>query len=166
MKNIFLIGMMGAGKSVLGQMLSKKTALPLLDMDIEIEKIMGMSIKKIFDEYGENRFRLIESAFFKECTKKKKYIYATGGGIILNPYNRNILKKNGLSLFLDCSVDTLISRITNETKNRPLLKNNVDLEKIYQERRQFYLDSSHYVINTTQLSPNESVKKIINYIKK
>ena len=166
MKNIFLIGMMGSGKTTIGKILSKELSMPLLDMDEEIEKILDIKITKFFEEYGENRFRLIESAFFKECAKNNHFIYATGGGIILDPENCHILKNCGQTLFLDCSVKTIISRLNDEKEHRPLLNNDIDIENIYDNRKQLYLDSSHYVINTTLLSLSESVKKIITYINK
>ena len=73
-KNIYLIGMMGSGKSTIGTLLSKQINIPLIDMDIELEKIMGMSIDSIFNEYGENRFRMIETSFFNELTKNNVFI--------------------------------------------------------------------------------------------
>ena len=66
-KNIFLIGMMGSGKSTIGKLLSQKLNMPFFDTDTEIEKIMEMPVDKIFNDFGENRFRMIESVFFNEC---------------------------------------------------------------------------------------------------
>ena len=91
--------MMGSGKSTIGKLLSKKLSLPLIDIDNEIQELMGMSPSKIFNEYGEKRFRLIESAFFKECSKKDDVIYSTGGGIVLDPKNQNILQTRGVCFF-------------------------------------------------------------------
>ena len=98
-KNIFLIGMMGSGKSTVGHLLSSKIKIPFFDMDNELEKIIDMSINEIFANYGEERFRLIESSFFNEITKVNQYVYATGGGIILNKNNQNILKKSGTTFY-------------------------------------------------------------------
>ena len=109
--NIFLIGMMGSGKSTVGKLLSQKIGLSLLDIDNELESIMDMSISQIFNDYGEKRFRLIESTFFRECTKLNDYIFATGGGIILDENNQLILKNRGLTFFLDCSTDVIYQRI-------------------------------------------------------
>ena len=109
-KNIYLIGMMGSGKSTIGKKLSDAIDIPLLDMDIELEKIMEMKIDTIFNEYGENRFRMIESSFFSEITKKNIFVYATGGGIILDKSNQKILMQKGTTIFLDCSLDVLYSR--------------------------------------------------------
>ena len=100
--NIFLIGMMGSGKSTIGNLLSQKLDLPFFDTDIEIEKIMEMSIDKIFNDFGENRFRLIESVFFNECIKANYNVYATGGGIVENIDNHKALKNNGITIFLGC----------------------------------------------------------------
>ena len=94
--NIFLIGMMGSGKSTIGNLLSQKLDIPFFDTDIEIEKIMDMSIDKIFNEFGENRFRMIESVFFNECIKADYYVYATGGGIVEKTDNHKALKNKGL----------------------------------------------------------------------
>ena len=97
--NIFLIGMMGSGKSTIGNLLSQKLDMPFFDIDIEIEKIMDMSIDKIFSEFGRNRFRMIESVFFNECIKAGYYVYATGGGIVENPDNHKALKNKGVCFF-------------------------------------------------------------------
>ena len=126
-KNIYLIGMMGSGKSTIGKKLSDAIDIPLLDMDIELEKIMEMKIDTIFNEYGENRFRMIESSFFSEITKKNIFVYATGGGIILDKSNQKILMQKGTTIFLDCSLDVLYSRLKNNVNSRPILKN--DFEK-------------------------------------
>ena len=74
---------MGSGKSTIGALLSKQVNIPLIDMDIELEKIMGMSVESIFNEYGEKRFRMIETSFFNEIIKNNVLIYATGGGLSL-----------------------------------------------------------------------------------
>ena len=126
-KNIFLIGMMGSGKSTVGHLLSSKIKIPFFDMDNELEKLIDMSINEIFANYGEERFRLIESSFFNEITKVNQYVYATGGGIILNKNNQNILKKSGTTFFLDTSRETLIHRLENDTRKRQILQNNIPL---------------------------------------
>ena len=111
--NIYLIGMMGSGKSTVGQLLSDKININFLDMDQELERLMDMSIKMIFSEYGEKRFRMIESTFFREISKAEQLIYATGGGIILEKSNRKIIK-DGVAIFLDCSIEQLINRVKND----------------------------------------------------
>ena len=160
MKNIFLIGMMGSGKSTTGKLLSKKLSLPLIDMDDDIQQLMDMSISKIFNDYGEERFRLIESAFFKECSKNDDFIYSTGGGIVIDSKNQNILQKRGLCFFLDCDTETIISRLKDKEEKRPLYKTNEDIISIYNDRIDLYKKCAHYTIDINQLDPNAIVQKI------
>ena len=164
MQNIFLIGMMGSGKSYIGNLLAHKMGLPFFDIDIEIEKIMDISIDEIFKNYGEERFRLIEKALFREMSKNSNFVYATGGGIVLDKENQAILTKNGISIFLDCSIDLIIKRI-NKQGNRPLYKDKESLELIYDKRKQLYLDCSDFKINVNSKTSNEiinNIEQIIN----
>ena len=163
-QNIYLIGMMGSGKSTIGTLLSKQTNTPLIDMDIELEKIMGMSIYNIFNEYGENRFRLIEASFFNEITKNNVFIYATGGGIVLDTKNQKTLARNGITIFLDCSLDVLQNRLKNNLDSRPLLKDDFkkQITDIYHERYDLYKSCAHFIQDTSTLTADETT----NYIKK
>ena len=164
--NIFLIGMMGSGKSTIGNLLSQKLDLPFFDTDIEIEKIMEMSIDKIFNDFGENRFRLIESVFFNECIKANYNVYATGGGIVENIDNHKALKNNGISIFLDCSIDVLNKRLKNEYLERPLIKNNYKnkINDIYNKRYSQYKLCSHINVSVDNCSKEEIVDLIIKKI--
>lgn len=164
-KNIFLIGMMGSGKSTVGHLLSSKIKIPFFDMDNELEKIIDMSINEIFANYGEERFRLIESSFFNEITKVNQYVYATGGGIILNKNNQNILKKSGTTFFLDTSRETLIHRLENDTRKRQILQNNIPLNipKILNKRYNLYSEVAHCIIKTDKLNPVDITNQIIKY---
>ena len=165
-KNIYLIGMMGSGKSTIGKKLSDAIDIPLLDMDIELEKIMEMKIDTIFNEYGENRFRMIESSFFSEITKKNIFVYATGGGIILDKSNQKILMQKGTTIFLDCSLDVLYSRLKNNINSRPILKNDFEkkINEIYHERYDIYKSCSDFIQDTSSLTPNKIVDHIRNYL--
>ena len=164
-KNIFLIGMMGTGKSTVGSLLSSIKNIPFFDMDIELEKLIEKPIDEIFQDYGESRFRLIESSFFNEITKSNQYIYATGGGIILDKNNRNILKKSGVTFFLDSSTDTLINRLKKDIKKRPLLGDNqsLNISKIFNDRYDLYKKSAHYIIKTDNFTPEDIANKIMIY---
>ena len=165
-KNIYLIGMMGSGKSTIGKKLSDAIDIPLLDMDIELEKIMEMKIDTIFNEYGKNRFRMIESSFFSEITKKNIFVYATGGGIILDKSNQKILMQKGTTIFLDCSLDVLYSRLKNNVNSRPILKNDFEkkINEIYNERYDIYKSCSDFIQDTSSLTPNKIVDHIRNYL--
>ena len=93
--NIFLIGMMGSGKTTVGKKLSKKLKMNFVDTDYQIESIMSMSISQIFNEFGENRFRAMESSYFIEKSKENGIVFSTGGGII---NNKKTTSTNGVIL--------------------------------------------------------------------
>ena len=119
--------MMGSWKSTVGRQLSKSLNMEFIDTDDCIEEMMDMKVNEIFNEFGEDRFREMESAFFIEKAKQAGYVFSTGGGIILNCDNRNVLK-NGVTILLDANSKTLADRIHN-TNKRPLLSNTNNLEK-------------------------------------
>ena len=166
--NIFLIGMMGSWKSTVGKKLSKKLGLNFVDTDDAIEEIMSMKVSEIFQEFGEPRFREMESSYFAEKSKQQKFIFSTGGGIVLDEYNRNILQSNGFCFLLEASPKTLAYRIKN-TAIRPLLKNTDDTEnlltRIWNERKEFYYSSAHHIISTEKLQPNGVVSQILELLK-
>ena len=162
--NLFLIGMMGSWKSTVGRKLAEILNLEFVDTDDEIEKITNMKITDIFNEFSEQRFREMESAFFIEKTKSKKQLFSTGGGIILDKRNRRVLNNNGICILLEASSSTLAKRIYNTTK-RPLLDQSDDLHKslyeIWENRKSYYKECAKYTINTDPLNPNEVINKIL-----
>tara|TARA_B100000700_G_scaffold292837_1_gene353231 strand:+ start:86 stop:595 length:510 start_codon:yes stop_codon:yes gene_type:complete len=164
--NIYLIGMMGSGKSTVGPILSKKMNIDYMDMDNELEKLMDMSLPMIFSDYGEERFRMIESAFFREISKVGQFIYATGGGIILADLNKSIIKETGIAVFLDCSIDMLIERIKNDKKERPLIADNMKkkMTAIYNERYELYKECSNHTIDTTKMNTDKVIQEIMQCI--
>ena len=92
-------------------------------------------------------------------SKNSNFVYATGGGIVLDKENQAILTKNGISIFLDCSIDLIIKRI-NKQGNRPLYKDKESLELIYNKRKQLYLDCSDFKINVNSKTSNEIINNI------
>tara|TARA_Y100000590_G_C15559318_1_gene954095 strand:- start:283 stop:807 length:525 start_codon:yes stop_codon:yes gene_type:complete len=165
MRNIFLIGMMGSWKSTVGKKLAQKIKMEFIDTDDAIEELMEMKISEIFYEFGEKKFREMETAFFNEKSKQKGYIFSTGGGMVLDSLNRDCLQNNGVTFFLSATSETLAKRIHNTTK-RPLLANEVDLqgrlEKIWQERKKYYMESSKFVIETDKLNPDDVMNMIVD----
>jgi shikimate kinase len=158
--HIFIIGMMGSGKSTIAPLLSDKLKIPYIDIDQDLEEILNCNIVDIFKQYSEERFRILESRYFLEHIKNSSTIYSTGGGIVLDKQNRNALKKTGFTVFLKASIQTLYNRINNDTKKRPLLKNKLLLEKLLNQRIQYYIDCADLVVDTDKQKP----KKIVNYI--
>lgn len=166
---IILIGLMGAGKTTIGKELSNKLNLRFIDMDDEIEKQSEMSIVDIFEKYGENRFREIESKLLEKAVLEDDIIISTGGGIIKIDDNRKLLKKQDNVVFLNGSIDTLVNNVSNEIYKRPLLKDSTDLyikiEELLKERYEKYKESSNIIIDINNKNINEVVSQILVYIR-
>ena len=119
-KKIILIGMMGSGKTTIGKILAKKLNLNFIDTDQVVEKKYNLTIKKIFDEFGENFFRLKEEKIIlKILQKKTPSVIALGGGAFLNKKIRNIILKDFISIWLNTKLEVIYKRCKNSNK-RPL----------------------------------------------
>ena len=139
-KNLVLTGMMGVGKSTIGQLLSKKFNIQFEDIDEIIERKLSLSIKEIFETKGEKFFREIEEKVSIELLQKKRIIIALGGGAFLNNLIRKNLKKFSISIWLNLSPKYIFQRIK-KNKRRPLLNNaksEKDVEEIYKKRKAIY----------------------------
>jgi len=156
---IFLIGMMGTGKSTVGEILSVKLGLPFVDIDEEIIKIEGMEINKIFKLKGEDYFRLLETKILK---KTKNSVCSCGGGTVLNNENLEYIKNNGKSVFLKTKIQELSKRIKN-SKTRPLLQGDnkrKQLKKIWKERKSKYLSFANITVQTDDKNPKQIAEEI------
>lgn len=162
MKNIILIGMMGSGKTTIGELLSHKLSKDFIDMDDYIEKSNHMTIQDMFS-ISEEYFRDQEMKACKELSQKEDTIISTGGGVIKNQKNIDYLKENGIIIYLDRPINDIMLDI--DISHRPLLKNGKEeLEKLYQERHDLYSKSAHYRINNDQ-SIDYVLEKIEEIIK-
>ena len=163
MDNIYLIGMMGSGKSVVGKKLANQLNMNYVDIDIDLESINDMKILDIFSQSGEKKFREMESAYFIEKSKQTNCMFSTGGGIILDKTNRFVLKNNGVTFFLEGDCNVLFNRLKHQS-NRPLLNSDNPMDQIsliWEKRKEYYYESSHYTINTNDLSIDDVVNEII-----
>ena len=161
-KNLVLLGMMGVGKSTLGKIVAKKLDLKFVDTDLNIEKKWSMKIWEIFQNMGENFFRIEEEKEVLECLKKNKTVLALGGGAFMNKNIRNSILKNSLSFWLDLNLKIINKRIKWNNK-RPLLKQEDSeerIKKLYSERKNIY-KLAKYKINCNNLSKEDIAKKII-----
>lgn len=159
--NMFLIGFMGTGKTTLGQMLADRTGMKFIDLDSQIEEQTGKKIEKIFEDEGEVWFRKKETEMLSEYITQSNQVFSTGGGIVLNPYNVELMKENGIVIALKAEVETLWERLKDST-NRPLLKNENPkeaLRELYQQRMGLY-DDAHISIQVDEYSPVELIQEI------
>ena len=130
--NIVLIGMSGAGKTTIGLALSYKLKMAFIDMDSYIERKYNRQISELFDEYGEEYFRKIETEAAKEVSENyKNTIISTGGGVVLKYENMEHLKKCGTVVYINRTVENILSTLNAE--KRPLLRANP--EKLYEMRK-------------------------------
>ena len=163
-KNLVLTGMMGVGKSTVGKKLSKKLKLKFLDIDKIIEIKEKKTIKEIFEDKGEAYFREIEKKVTLKKLKETNLVVSLGGGAFLNSSVRKEIKSSAISVWLDVSLSSLVSRLR-KTEKRPLLdpENLEDsINKIYSQRKNIY-NKSDLRIKCDGLSIEKIVNKIKNF---
>ncbi|QKM63835.1 shikimate kinase [Polynucleobacter tropicus] len=161
--NIFLIGLMGAGKSTVGKVLAKKLGRRFLDADHVIEERCGVKIPVIFEMEGEEGFRKREAQAIREITNENNIVLATGGGAVLLPENRKALSEQGTVIYLHANPIELWHR-TKGSEGRPLLRNGDAkkiLENLYAIRDPLYREIADHVIETGKPSVNQLVNTLI-----
>lgn len=158
--------MMGSGKTSVGQLLSKYYNSTFYDLDAGIEKRFNLTIKEIFKEYGEEKFREVESIMLAETENVVNSVISTGGGIVISNTNREFLKKKRV-YFLNNSVEILFERATKKREQRPLLKDITlyEFKSIYKNRMKLYQECASITINAENKSINETVEEISNHEK-
>lgn len=162
-QNIFLVGLMGAGKTTVGRALARKLNKQFIDSDHEIEARTGVSIPLIFEIEGEASFRQREAEVIRDLTAQSGIVLATGGGAILKPENRACLKAGGIVIYLRASIDSILQR-TSRDKSRPLLQTadpRQRLEQLAREREPYYREVADFVIETGRPNVQSLVQSII-----
>ena len=153
-----LLGFMGAGKSTI----ARKIAPNFVDMDALLEERLGMPIARFFEEKGEAAFRQLEEEVLAELLKTDKVI-STGGGIVISPRNRALLKQNPDNIYLKADFETLYQRISADKDNqRPLfLKNSKEeLLAIFNERQDWYEEVASQIVDVSSLNPEEIIEEL------
>lgn len=167
-ENIYLVGLMGAGKTTVGKQLAKQTGKAFFDSDQEIKQRTGVSISHIFEVEGESGFRARESSVLKELTQLSNIVLATGGGAVLSEENRALLKHNGTVIYLRASIDDLWAR-TRHDKNRPLLQTenpHARLSELFTLRDPLYKEVADFVIDTSRQSVSSLAHHILYMLEK
>jgi shikimate kinase len=148
--NIFLVGLMGAGKTTVGRQLAKALGKTFYDSDHEIERRTGVDIPLIFELEGEAGFRRREAQVIDDLARQQNVVLATGGGAVLLPENRQVLTRHGLVVYLCATVDELFQR-TRGDRHRPLLQTDDPydrLQALYRQRDPLYREIADMVIDT------------------
>ena len=162
-RSIFLVGPMGAGKSTIGKLLAAQLQLPFADSDKVIEERTGADIPWIFDVEGEAGFRRRESEVLRELCVGPTQVVATGGGIVLLPENRQELRKHGLVVYLQASIEQLLER-TSKNSNRPLLQVPDPRQRIVElveERDPLYREVADITCDTDYCTPKQAAQLVV-----
>ena len=160
-KNLVFLGMMGSGKSSIGNLVSKKLNLPFIDIDSVIVKNTGMSVSEIFVKKGEDYFRNLEEKITLKSLQRIKNVISLGGGGFINSKIRKEILTNHFSFWLNWDESILVKRIAGSEK-RPLALNSTDREirEIINNRSKIYT-KAQFKINCNKLTKTEIVKKIM-----
>ena len=153
-----LLGFMGSGKTTI----ARKLDPDFVDMDALLEGRMGMPIARFFEEKGEAAFRQLEEEVLADLLKTDKVI-STGGGIVISPRNRALLKQNPDNIYLKADFETLYQRISADKDNqRPLFLNNSkeDLAVIFKERQAWYEEVASQIVDVSNLNPDEIIEEL------
>ncbi|NEO58288.1 MAG: shikimate kinase [Okeania sp. SIO3B5] len=165
--NLYLVGMMGAGKTTVGELLAKDLGYRFLDTDSLISQVAGKSINEIFADEGEAGFRQLETNVLAEVSSYKNLTIATGGGIVIKKFNWSYLQ-HGIVVWLDAAVEVLHSRLQGD-RTRPLLQDKDPLGKLQallDERRPLYANADVHIHVDSKSTPEQLTTLVLAEVKK
>jgi len=165
--NLYLIGMMGAGKSTLAKQLAPRLGYKSIDTDSLIESCIGITIPEIFALHGESEFRQIESQVLAQVSCFTRLAIATGGGIILRTKNWAHLR-DGIVIWLDVDLEILFQRLAQSETERPLLKTDnplATLTEVYNQRRSYYAQADIQLKVTCEEHSNQICDRLMKLLK-
>ena len=162
-KTIVMVGMMGAGKTAVGTALARALGAPFLDSDEEITRAADRSIAEIFERDGEAFFRARETEVLNRLLHGAPCVLSTGGGAFLSDTNRNLIRSNGVSVWLRADLDVLWARVRHKT-TRPLLRTAnpyQTLRALYEARMPFYQEADLTVDSSADLSVEAMAARVV-----
>jgi shikimate kinase len=163
LRNIFLIGLMGSGKTTIGQLLAKRLQLPFVDSDHELEQRTGVRVATIFEIEGEVAFRQREALIIDELSRRETIVLGTGGGAVLNAQTCALLRERGTVIYLHSTAETSFERVR-RNRDRPLLMVSDPLQRLrqlYEQRDPIYVATAHHIIESYRDRPTAVVNEIV-----
>jgi len=167
MKNIYLIGFMGTGKSAVGKILAEELGSQFVDTDQMVIDKTGRQIADIFEEDSEEEFRALETEVLREITEKDSLVVSTGGGIVVTRGNLEMMKQTGTVVTLIADANTILERVQGDETCRPLLEVDNPFEEVKRllfDRASFYINA-HQIVDTSDITPREAAEKILETLK-
>ena len=167
-QNIVLVGPMGSGKTTIGRALAPRFGLDFVDLDLAIEQRCGVAVSLIFEIEGEAGFRAREQAALDALTRRQGIVLATGGGSVIDPVNRALLRACGLVVWLKASVEQQLRRLARDQR-RPLLQapdRRQRLEQLALARDPFYRECAHLIVPAGDLSPKAMTARVEQAIRR
>lgn len=164
--SVFLVGMMGAGKSTVGVRLARRLGREFIDADRELEARLGVSIPTIFELEGEAGFRRRETQLLEDLCTRPGLVLATGGGAVLAAHNRELLRQHGRVVYLQAQPGDLWQRLRRD-RQRPLLRTPNPRERIHTlcaEREPLYLSVAHHIITTSRQPIDQIVDAVVTVL--
>ena len=159
---LFLVGFMASGKSTAGRLLAQKLGWQFADIDADIERRQGISIRELFERHGEEFFRELEAQAIQECIQMIRgghpWVVALGGGAFVQERNRELITNHGITLWLDCPINRIQLRLGGDT-TRPLAANPDRLAALYEARQLLYARAD-FRIDADCDRPDEIVRRI------
>ncbi|MDS1139600.1 shikimate kinase [Pusillimonas sp. SM2304] len=163
---VFLVGMMGAGKTTIGRQLARALNREFLDLDHELEARCGVRVSLIFDIEGEEGFRKRESAALEECSQRRHIVLATGGGAVLAPENQRCLNERGVVVYLRATAEELFRRVSRD-RNRPLLQTadpQASLRTLLAQREPIYESVADLTFETGNMPATQVVRSLLSML--
>ena len=162
--HVFLLGFMGAGKTTVGQALSRLSGRQFVDLDHWIEENAGTAIKNIFADKGEDFFRGLESEALEAMTQRTRCVVATGGGIVGRPRNWELMRRLGMTVYLKNDWETIVARIA-DCPDRPLVTGQTldGLRALFEQRQPLYEQADLCVVVKEQ-DPHEIARAIMEML--
>lgn len=165
-KNIYLIGFMGAGKSTVARILSSRCGKTLIEMDEEIERQEGKTIREIFAEHGEAYFRARETSFLESLEGQRNLVVSCGGGAPMRPCNVEAMRRGGQIVYLSTRPETIYERVK-DAHTRPLLEDHMnvdDIRGLLEQRLPAYQAAADWTVGTDGKTSEEVAREILEAV--
>jgi len=163
MSHIWLIGMMGSGKTTVGAIVAERLELPLVDTDGMVMERSGRTIPEIFEE-SEEAFRLLEAGVVRELADGPSAVISTGGGVVTNERSVELMRGSGVTVLLDADVEELVARLARVT-NRPLYRSPESLIRLEDERSDLYQSACDHIVDTNGRSPMDIAEEVVRCVR-